>query len=132
MFVRIGAAVRRWWQRPYWFPEMWSALVLIGFSVWSIAAPIPLADIPSFHAATRLMPQGAWEYMTGTVGMLQFGALLMDRRWLRGAAAAVATWLTGVISLGAVLSFSSPIDVFPLGFLGINIFAVLRAVGNAR
>ncbi len=132
MLDKIGVMVRTWWQRPHWFAEFWSSVVLVGFGVGAIMAPAALVEMRTFTVALKLMPEGAWGCATGAVGLFQFGALWADSRWLRAAAAAAATWLMAEIALCAVLSLPSPLAMFPLGFLGLNMFALARAAGNAR
>lgn len=132
MLDKIVHMVRFWWMRPHWFAELWSSVVLVGFAGWSLIQPISSDAFKSFDAVVRIMPAECWSYATGVVGVAQFGALWADQRLLRGLAAFAATWLFSALSLGAITGFPSPMDVFPVGFLGINLFALLRAAGNAR
>lgn len=132
MLDKLVHMVQFWWRRPHWFAELWSSVVLVGFAGWSLVQPISSDAFKSFDAIVRVMPAECWSYATGLTGIIQFGALWADRRALRGIAALCSTWLFSALTIGAVMAFPSPIDVFPIGFLGINLFALLRAAGNAR
>lgn len=132
MLDRLTHMVRHWWRRPHWFPELYSAFAFMGFGAWSMVEPISTEALKSFDDIMRVMPAGCWSYTMITMGVAQFAALWADLRWLRGLAAFCATFLLALVSFGAVMAFPSPMDVFPISFVGINMFALVRAAGNAR
>lgn len=127
MIARIDEMWRTWWQRQHWFAEFWSAVTLMMLCVLAARDSAAVGTLPLFHEMSRVMSSNATASLAGLIGTSQIGALWVDSRWLRGVAAAMASCIFALISLSGVAS-----DAAWIGFLGVNLFALIRAFGDAR
>jgi hypothetical protein len=81
-----------------------------------------------------LMPDGIWQAIMAASGIFQMVTLLADSRWRRCAAAFLAALFYAWITENQIL-FSyglHPVILLSAGWIGVNMFAVSRAIGGLR
>ena len=120
---------RRVLRREPWWAEFWSAATAIGWAATSFGAARDMGDWPSMQVLLRLGGEGFWNLAGMGLGLAQVVFLLMDRRWLRWAAAVLMCWFWAVLTVGvwAAVPGSPGVAVYA-GWCGINVFSILRLV----
>lgn len=135
MIRRAKEYLRRIIRREHWWAEAWSGLMLASFGVVSLCArPEHLHALPSTRSFMLLMPNGFWQILMVATGALQMATLLADNRWRRGIAAFLAAFFYAWITENQIL-FSyglHPVILLSAGWIGVNMFAVSRAIGGLR
>jgi hypothetical protein len=116
-------------RRPHWSAEAWSALVLVGWGVWNLAAPMRLQDAANYDIALKMFPTPLLELIAIVFGFGQIGALLLDKLVLRLIAAFACCLVYSMFCSTFLLSPSIPPGtVFVMGWVGVNMYAIIRSV----
>jgi len=109
--------------------------MLASFGAASLMArPEHLHALPSTRSFMLLMPNGISQAIMAASSAFQMVTLLADARWRHCAAAFLAAFFYAWITENQIL-FSCglhPVTLLSAGRIGVNMFAVSRAIGGLR
>lgn len=118
----------RWvFSRSPWAADLGSALTAVGWAIVMWAAPHDMVAWPAMLVLVNIADQEAWEAAGLALGLGQFAAMAVDRRWMRWTAAVALSWFWGVLAVGVWSATPwNPATVAYAGWCAINVFSILR------
>lgn len=127
--------IRTLLQKEHWWAEAWGALMLVIFGVYSyLTAEHVLASTAITHGFWLILPDKVWQGIFVAAGLWQLYALLTDSDMKRGIAAFVSTMLYVWATENQVFfahGFKA-VFLFIAGWIGVNLFALVRTIGGQR
>lgn len=120
-------------RREHWWAEFYSALVVMLWAIQNWMLPQDLSAVSSFKFIVSVGPDRFWEGAAISVGLIQLSALMCDWRMARLCAAFFTCWFYCFLQFGIMqANHESQLLPFIAGYVGINLFAIIRATWNLR
>ncbi|GBQ92050.1 hypothetical protein AA23498_1350 [Acetobacter nitrogenifigens DSM 23921 = NBRC 105050] len=138
MIRRAHEYIRTILRREHWWAEAWSGIALIAFGMASmLQTREALHATPSTHNFFILLPNGLWQSLLVLSGSYQLAVLVAGFRnwrvWRGSAAANAAFWSLWIAFSQVIYAFGyNPIVTFVFAWVGINLYALSRAIGGLR
>lgn len=133
LFRTLASRLSNLIRREHWFAEFWSGTVAVLWAIWNATAGTDLHTSLPYELITRLLSAGTLESIAVVVGLSQLYFLLYGPWIGRAVSAFVSCWFYSLFLVSFLAADTpQPGTVFVLGWVGVNVFAVVRLTNGFR